>query len=564
MESLGVVSRIPLSSVGFWGHIFVVPKKEGSWRLILDLAPLNVFVVHETFQMVSLQDVFSAVRQSDWMASLDIEKDYWHVPVAPLFRKFFQFRFEDRGFQFRVMPFGLTTAPWIFNRLITPIVCSLVRSGIQVLAYLDDFLVLAPKSSIVDHVATVESTLVQAGFSMSDKSCRTPSRSVQFLGVVISSESMCSSLPVSVQESVVAQARELGARACVSRRLLESFIGTLSFYSDHVFCLRPLFWELTAWTNRESSTLTRDLQFVASPSLRDCLPRISLLDLSVPRSFAPPQDLVSILSDASDTGWGATWGARTLRGEWSVRQARLSINARELKAVVLAISRWAPLLSGRSIQVFSDNVAAAATIRRRGSPSSPLLCRLAQELEEVCLQFRLKVIASHVAGERNVVADSLSRRRPQPSEWSLSTRVFELLCWRWGCPEVDLCATRDNAKTKVFVSPLPTDEFSDCLTLSWGLWRHLYAFPPSRLLRRLVPRLEQLSARQTLILVFSWWERRPWFQRLRSLWLAGGLDLVPLSLERQDLLRRVQDWVFFFHPNPGIFMLHAVLLSGPR
>ena len=81
MESLGVVSRIPLSSVGFWGHIFVVPKKGGSWRLILDLSPLNVFVVHETFQMVSLQDVFSAVRQSDWMASLDIEKAYWHVPV---------------------------------------------------------------------------------------------------------------------------------------------------------------------------------------------------------------------------------------------------------------------------------------------------------------------------------------------------------------------------------------------------------------------------------------------------------------------------------------------------
>ena len=32
--------------------------------------------------------------------------------------------------------------------------------------------------------------------------------------------------------------------------------------------------------------------------------------------------------------------------------------------------------------------------------------------------------------------------------------------------------------------------------------------------------------------VFLWWERGSWFQRLRSLWLAGGLDLVPLSLER--------------------------------
>ena len=409
----------------------------------------------------------------------------------------------------------------------------------------------------------VESTLIRAGFSISEKSQRIPSRSIQFLGVVVSSETMCSSLPVSVQCSVVTQARELVARACVSRRSLESFIGTIGFYSDHVFCLRPLFWELTAWTNRESSALTRDLQFVPSPSLRDCLRRISLLDLSVPRSFSPPVNLVSILTDASDTGWGATWGAKTLRGEWSVRQTRWSINARELKAIVLAISSWAPQLSGRSIQIFSDNVAAAATIRRRGSPCAPLLCRLAQELEEVCLQFHLKVVASHVAGERNVVADSLSRRRPQPSEWSLSERVFESLCRRWGRPEVDLCATQDNAKTEVFVSPLPTDEFSDCLTLSWDLWSHLYAFPPTRLLTRFVPRLEQLSARQTLVLVFPWWERRPWFQQLRSLWLAGGLDPVPLSLERRDLSQRVQDRVFY-HPNPRVLRLHAVLLLGPR
>ena len=60
------------------------------------------------------------------------------------------------------------------------------------------------------------------------------------------------------------------------------------------------------------------------------------------------------------------------------------------------------------------------------------------------------------------------------------------LCQRWGRPEVDLCATWDNAKTAVFVSPLPTDEFSDCLTLLWFPWRHLYAFPPSKLLKFLV------------------------------------------------------------------------------
>ena len=561
MEDVGVVSSVSLSSVGFWSHIFVVPKKQGKWRLVLDLSRLNRLVVRETFQMISLLDVFSSIRPSDWMATLDIESAYWHVPVQPQFRKFFQFRFRERGFQFRVMPFGLTTAPWLFNRIMTPIVTGLGRSGIRVMAYLDDFLVLASRAQISDHLSRVESTLVRAGFSISGKSQRTPSRSLQFLGVVISVDSMSTSIPLSAQESMVSRSRDLLDSPSVSRRDLESLVGSLGFYSIYIFFLRPLFWELTARMNQESLSDERDLQISLSVPLRRCLGRIAASDLSFPRLFSRPSTLFKIMTDASDVGWGATWDEHSIQGRWSARQSRESINAKELRAVVLAISHWGHLLSGRSVLVYTDNVTAAAVVRRRGSPSSPLLSHIAMKLEVVCHRFGIQVLAAHVAGQRNVVADSLSRRRPQPSEWSLSVGKFESLCRRWGRPEVDLFATRDNAKTSVFVSPLPTDKYSDCLTLSWALWRRLYAYPPSRLLRFFVPRLEQLNAHQTLILVFPWWERRPWFQHLRGLWLAEGLVPVPLSLERQDLTQVVQGRRIA-HPNPGILNLHAVLLSG--
>ena len=126
---------------------------------------------------------------------------------------------------------------------------------------------------------------------------------------------------------------------------------------------------------------------------------------------------------------------------------------------------------------------------------------------------------------------------------------------------MDLCATPENAKTDVFVSPLPTADLQDCLTLGWARWTRLYAFPPPSLLQRFVPRLEQLSRRQSLILVFPWWETKSWFTDLRPLWERSRRIPMRLNLRREDLSQRVQGAVVL-HPNPRILDLHAVLISG--
>lgn len=44
--------------------------------------------------MVTAAQVQLALRKGDWMASLDLEDAYWHVPIQTCFRRFLPFQEE--------------------------------------------------------------------------------------------------------------------------------------------------------------------------------------------------------------------------------------------------------------------------------------------------------------------------------------------------------------------------------------------------------------------------------------------------------------------------------------
>ena len=77
------VKLAPLPSLGFYSRLFVVWKTSGSWRLVIDLSTLNLFVDVAHFRMETIQSVLLSVRQGDWMASIDLKEAYLQIPVHP-------------------------------------------------------------------------------------------------------------------------------------------------------------------------------------------------------------------------------------------------------------------------------------------------------------------------------------------------------------------------------------------------------------------------------------------------------------------------------------------------
>ena len=76
----GAVELAPLPSPGFYSRLFVVWKTSGSWRPVIDLSTLNLYVDVSHFRMETIQSVLLSVRQGDWMASIDLAEAYLQVP----------------------------------------------------------------------------------------------------------------------------------------------------------------------------------------------------------------------------------------------------------------------------------------------------------------------------------------------------------------------------------------------------------------------------------------------------------------------------------------------------
>ena len=136
-----IAKSAPLPPLGFYSRLFVVWKTSGSWRPVIDLSTLNLFVDVSHFRMETIQSVLLSVRQGDWMASIDLKEAYLQVPVHPDSRRFLRFVAQGRVYQFSALCFGLSTALQVFSRVMAPVSAILHSWGIRMSWYLDDWLV---------------------------------------------------------------------------------------------------------------------------------------------------------------------------------------------------------------------------------------------------------------------------------------------------------------------------------------------------------------------------------------------------------------------------------------
>ncbi len=92
---------------GFYSRYFIVPKKDGVLRPILDLRQLNRSVMRLKFKMLTLKQVVSQIRSEDWFVTIDLKDAYFHISILPTHRHFLRFAFGGKAYQYRVLPFGL-------------------------------------------------------------------------------------------------------------------------------------------------------------------------------------------------------------------------------------------------------------------------------------------------------------------------------------------------------------------------------------------------------------------------------------------------------------------------
>ncbi len=180
---------------GFYSKYFLVPKKDGGLRPILDLRQLNRFIKVLPFKMLTTTQILESIEPGEWFASVDLKCAFVYVPIDQDHCPFLRFAFQDRVYQFRVLPFDLSLSPRVFTRVVSAALRPLQCVGITILTYLDDWLICAPSRSQVMKDTEMVIQHVQAlGLRVNrDKSNLNPCQQTVFVGISLESQLMMAS-----------------------------------------------------------------------------------------------------------------------------------------------------------------------------------------------------------------------------------------------------------------------------------------------------------------------------------------------------------------------------------
>ena len=76
---------------GWISNIFLVPKKQGGFHMILNLKELNKHMMYTKFKMDNIDKVIQLLWHSVWMTSLDLNSAFGHLKVKDTDIRYFQF-----------------------------------------------------------------------------------------------------------------------------------------------------------------------------------------------------------------------------------------------------------------------------------------------------------------------------------------------------------------------------------------------------------------------------------------------------------------------------------------
>ena len=116
------------------------------------------------------------LRKGGWMISINLKDTYQSVPVAEMDRKFLRFRWGNCLDQFQCQPFGLSSAPRTFTKILKPVMALLRHKGMRLVVFIDEILLMAQsQEELVQVMQELIQLLQLLGFMINwEKSQLTP------------------------------------------------------------------------------------------------------------------------------------------------------------------------------------------------------------------------------------------------------------------------------------------------------------------------------------------------------------------------------------------------------
>lgn len=135
----------------------VVPKANGKLRICRDLKDLTQAILLEHYPLPTIKDVSTCLHGAKVLTKLDVQSGFWHIVLDEKSSYLTTFQTPFGHFQRKRMPFGISSAPEVFQLQMHELIKGL--QGMEVTA--DDFVVVRFGHTHLEAIQDHDKNLIQ-------------------------------------------------------------------------------------------------------------------------------------------------------------------------------------------------------------------------------------------------------------------------------------------------------------------------------------------------------------------------------------------------------------------
>ena len=375
----------------------LIRKKDGRVRWCIDYRKLNKVTRKDSFPLPRIEQCIDTLAGNWWFSTLDMTSGYWQIEVDERDRDKTAFSTKYGLFEHIRMPFGITNAPAIFQRVVQFMLQGMTWK--EILAYLDDVIILG--KSFEEHLVNIRKVLQRFrdhNLKLKPKKCAFFQTELLSLGRLVSRNG------VQVNPANVEKVKKWPIPK--TKNQVEKFLGFVNYHRDHIQGYATISKPLYELTGRRKKFTFTEVHHKAFEKLKQVM-------TSLPTLHYPDPTLPFVLdTDASGHAIGAellqfdpkTGEERVIAyGSFSLTpgQRKYCTTRKELLAVIRFTRVFRHFLLGAPFTVRTDHASLTWLLRMRNVEG--MLARWLEELSQY------DMLIEHRPGRKHGNADGLSR-----------------------------------------------------------------------------------------------------------------------------------------------------------
>lgn len=173
-----------------------------------------------------IDDLIIKARNCKYFTSLDINSAFWSIPLRIEDRNKTGFITQEEHYQWTCLPFGLKTAPAIFQRILSSI---LRKNNLKNFTenYIDDILIFSETfEDHIIHIKQVLEAIIKEGFRLKLRKCMFASESIKYIGHIIENNTVRP-----IKDNLVSIYNFPTPK---TQKNIRQFLGKINFYHEYI------------------------------------------------------------------------------------------------------------------------------------------------------------------------------------------------------------------------------------------------------------------------------------------------------------------------------------------